>query len=286
MFLSGLFVQKLKETMTSNLNHIFRMPFAAGLVFSASMLDTLLYQVGPFYLSGTAFCHHYERPPQWKTTLLKCHPDENYLVEMPPWWKTPWWKTTLLKCLLSERPPCWNATSVKDHPVEMPPQWKTTLLKCHLSERPPCWNATLLEMPPYWNAIRFKDHPDKSPPCWKATPTKDPVKCHPRWNVSLMMCCVRRSSRVNSSCFCELFSLRHNPFYLTVALLQTFVEGYLFILMCNVVLSTTLPSLLDCHTVSDICQGLPHHICSSPPGHRRWGRIRSSLQRKSCTSCA
>ncbi|XP_070208431.1 potassium channel subfamily T member 2-like isoform X2 [Littorina saxatilis] len=36
--------QKLKETMTSNLNHIFRMPFAAGQVFSASMLDTLLYQ--------------------------------------------------------------------------------------------------------------------------------------------------------------------------------------------------------------------------------------------------
>ncbi|KAK7479069.1 hypothetical protein BaRGS_00029661 [Batillaria attramentaria] len=36
--------QKLKETMTSNLNHIFRLPFAAGQVFSASMLDTLLYQ--------------------------------------------------------------------------------------------------------------------------------------------------------------------------------------------------------------------------------------------------
>ncbi|XP_055871661.1 potassium channel subfamily T member 2-like isoform X4 [Biomphalaria glabrata] len=36
--------QKLKDTMTTNLNHIFRLPFAAGQVFSASMLDTLLYQ--------------------------------------------------------------------------------------------------------------------------------------------------------------------------------------------------------------------------------------------------
>ncbi|XP_025089681.1 potassium channel subfamily T member 2-like isoform X3 [Pomacea canaliculata] len=36
--------QKLKETLTSNLSHIFRLPFAAGQVFSASMLDTLLYQ--------------------------------------------------------------------------------------------------------------------------------------------------------------------------------------------------------------------------------------------------
>lgn len=36
--------QKLKESMASNLNHIFRIPFAAGQVFSASMLDTLLYQ--------------------------------------------------------------------------------------------------------------------------------------------------------------------------------------------------------------------------------------------------
>ncbi|CAG5121404.1 unnamed protein product, partial [Candidula unifasciata] len=36
--------QKLKDVMTTNLNHIFRLPFAAGQVFSASMLDTLLYQ--------------------------------------------------------------------------------------------------------------------------------------------------------------------------------------------------------------------------------------------------
>ncbi|XP_076465055.1 potassium channel subfamily T member 2-like [Babylonia areolata] len=36
--------QKLKATMNSNLSHIFRLPFAAGQVFSASMLDTLLYQ--------------------------------------------------------------------------------------------------------------------------------------------------------------------------------------------------------------------------------------------------
>ncbi|XP_052763333.1 potassium channel subfamily T member 2-like isoform X2 [Mya arenaria] len=36
--------RKLKSSMTSNLSHIFRLPFAAGQVFSASMLDTLLYQ--------------------------------------------------------------------------------------------------------------------------------------------------------------------------------------------------------------------------------------------------
>ena len=149
-------------------------------------------------------CHHDERPPCWNATSVKDHP-----VEMPPQWKT-----TLLKCHPGERPPCWNATPVKDHPVEMSPWWKITLLKCHPDERPPRWNAILLEMPPYWNAIPLKDYPYKSPPCWKATPTKEPVKCHPRWNVSLMMCCIRHSSRVNS-CFCELFSLQHNPLYLT-----------------------------------------------------------------------
>jgi len=36
--------RKVKDTMISNLKHIFRQPFAAGHVFSASMLDTLLYQ--------------------------------------------------------------------------------------------------------------------------------------------------------------------------------------------------------------------------------------------------
>ncbi|KAL4216992.1 potassium channel [Mactra antiquata] len=41
--ISGL-ERKLKSSMTSNLSHIFRLPFAAGHVFSASMLDTLLYQ--------------------------------------------------------------------------------------------------------------------------------------------------------------------------------------------------------------------------------------------------
>lgn len=55
-FLLWLLVQKLKETMTSNLNHIFRMPFAAGQVFSASMLDTLLYQVRLFYLHSSQPC--------------------------------------------------------------------------------------------------------------------------------------------------------------------------------------------------------------------------------------
>ncbi|KAL3891867.1 hypothetical protein ACJMK2_004111 [Sinanodonta woodiana] len=36
--------RKLKSSIFSNLSHIFRLPFAAGQVFSASMLDTLLYQ--------------------------------------------------------------------------------------------------------------------------------------------------------------------------------------------------------------------------------------------------
>ncbi|KAL3891793.1 hypothetical protein ACJMK2_004040 [Sinanodonta woodiana] len=36
--------RKLKSRISSNLSHIFRLPFAAGQVFSASMLDTLLYQ--------------------------------------------------------------------------------------------------------------------------------------------------------------------------------------------------------------------------------------------------
>ena len=31
--------------MSSTLSHIFRLPFASGQVFSASMLDSLLYQV-------------------------------------------------------------------------------------------------------------------------------------------------------------------------------------------------------------------------------------------------
>ncbi|RUS88972.1 hypothetical protein EGW08_003219, partial [Elysia chlorotica] len=37
-------LQKLRESVATNLNHIFRLPFAAGQVFSARMLDTLLYQ--------------------------------------------------------------------------------------------------------------------------------------------------------------------------------------------------------------------------------------------------
>lgn len=36
--------KKISNTMSSNLSHMFRLPFAAGRVFSASMLDTLLYQ--------------------------------------------------------------------------------------------------------------------------------------------------------------------------------------------------------------------------------------------------
>ncbi|KAK6167603.1 hypothetical protein SNE40_021590 [Patella caerulea] len=40
----SLLEQKLKQETPSNLSYMFRLPFAAGQVFSASMLDTLLYQ--------------------------------------------------------------------------------------------------------------------------------------------------------------------------------------------------------------------------------------------------
>lgn len=45
--------------MSSALSHIFRQPFAAGQVFSASMLNSLLYQVRELMenlISLTAFC--------------------------------------------------------------------------------------------------------------------------------------------------------------------------------------------------------------------------------------
>ena len=44
MFLSQISAQKERER-GSNLAFMFRLPFAAGRVFSISMLDTLLYQV-------------------------------------------------------------------------------------------------------------------------------------------------------------------------------------------------------------------------------------------------
>lgn len=53
--LSFLF-QKEREN-GSNLAFMFRLPFAAGRVFSISMLDTLLYQVGGGS-GGTAACWH------------------------------------------------------------------------------------------------------------------------------------------------------------------------------------------------------------------------------------
>ena len=36
--------EKLEQEQGSHISYIFRLPFAAGSVFSASMLDTLLYQ--------------------------------------------------------------------------------------------------------------------------------------------------------------------------------------------------------------------------------------------------
>ena len=38
--------QRLKERAVTNLPYMFRLPFAAGQVFSSGMLDRLLYQVG------------------------------------------------------------------------------------------------------------------------------------------------------------------------------------------------------------------------------------------------
>lgn len=51
----------------SNLAFMFRLPFAAGRVFSISMLDTLLYQVG-LRLSPNTLAH--------KLKLKECFPDE------------------------------------------------------------------------------------------------------------------------------------------------------------------------------------------------------------------
>ena len=47
--------QRLKEKTTSNLPYMFRLPFAAGHVFSSAMLDRLLYQV----LCTVDFCSHF-----------------------------------------------------------------------------------------------------------------------------------------------------------------------------------------------------------------------------------
>lgn len=43
LFVSVLYTQREKER-GSHISYMFRLPFAAGCVFSASMLDTLLYQ--------------------------------------------------------------------------------------------------------------------------------------------------------------------------------------------------------------------------------------------------
>lgn len=51
----GLLPQKERDK-GSNLAFMFRLPFAAGRVFSISMLDTLLYQVG-LRLSPNALTH-------------------------------------------------------------------------------------------------------------------------------------------------------------------------------------------------------------------------------------
>lgn len=45
-FLYFVFCFQIERDKGSNLAFMFRLPFAAGRVFSISMLDTLLYQVG------------------------------------------------------------------------------------------------------------------------------------------------------------------------------------------------------------------------------------------------
>lgn len=52
-FLSVVFFHvfiQIERDKGSNLAFMFRLPFAAGRVFSISMLDTLLYQVGKLLL--------------------------------------------------------------------------------------------------------------------------------------------------------------------------------------------------------------------------------------------
>ena len=56
--LSSPVLQREREN-GSNLAFMFRLPFAAGRVFSISMLDTLLYQVSP----GPADVRPEQRPP-------------------------------------------------------------------------------------------------------------------------------------------------------------------------------------------------------------------------------
>lgn len=52
-------LQRLKEKTTSNLPYMFRLPFAAGQVFSSAMLDRLLYQV----LCAVHYCSLSLSPP-------------------------------------------------------------------------------------------------------------------------------------------------------------------------------------------------------------------------------
>ena len=73
-------LQRLKEKTTSNLPYMFRLPFAAGQVFSSAMLDRLLYQV----LCAVHYCSLSLSPPplMWEPPALgasstahhMCHP--------------------------------------------------------------------------------------------------------------------------------------------------------------------------------------------------------------------
>ena len=63
------------------------------------------------------------RPPWWKTTLMRNHPDE----------RRPWWETTLVKNHLDKRPPWSETILVRDHPEERTPWKETTLMRDHSS---------------------------------------------------------------------------------------------------------------------------------------------------------
>ena len=139
-----------------------------------------------------------DRPPWWKTTLVRGHPNER----PPPWWDhpdewVPWWKrpprwnTTLMRktpllrtlqfhvitnILLCSWPLWWKTLLMKDHSDDWPHSWKTTWMRDHPNERPPWWEANLMkdQRPPWRDHPDERDrpdthHPEERPPRWKTT---------------------------------------------------------------------------------------------------------------------
>ena len=84
--------------------------------------------------------HPDERPPWWKTVLLRDHLDQR-----PSWWETTLMKDHLMRDhQLNERPPWWETTLMKDYSVEMPHWWKTGL-RDQPSFKSTCSDSTCFE---------------------------------------------------------------------------------------------------------------------------------------------